>query len=127
MTVTHINPSELHNSPYFSQGTLIEGGRILFVGGQNGTDANGDITGDIAEQSAQAMRNVLAVLKSVGATQENVAKLTVYLVGDADVNAGYAATVEVWGSQPTAITGVRVTGLARPEALVEVEAIAVLP
>lgn len=127
MTVTHINPDELHASPYFSQGTVIEGGRILFVGGQNGTDANGEITGDFAEQSAQAMRNVLAVLKSAGASQEHVAKLTIYMVADADVNAGYAAAIGVWGSQPTAITGARVAGLGRPDALVEVEAIAVLP
>jgi len=62
MTITHINPPELHTSPVFSQGVLAEGGRTLYIGGQNGTDATGAIVpGGVAAQAAQAMRNVLAV------------------------------------------------------------------
>jgi len=41
MTITHINPATLHRNPVFSQGTLAEGGRTLYVGEQNGTDAGG--------------------------------------------------------------------------------------
>lgn len=128
MTLTHINPPTLHTSPYYSQGVLAAAGRTLYVGGQNGTDASGAIVdGGVAEQSAQAMRNVLAVLAAAGAGPEHVVKLTVYLVADADVQAGFAAASSVWGQQPTAISVLRVAGLARPDALVEIDAIAVIP
>lgn len=127
MSITHINPPELFRSPAFSQGTLWEQGRLLFVGGQNGADANGQITGDVATQSAQALRNVLSVLAAVGASQADVAKLSVYLDADADLDAAYGATAEIWGNHPTAVTVLRVAGLGHPEALVEIEAIAVVP
>ena len=127
MTLTHVNPDQLHTSPIFSQGVLAEAGRTLYVGGQNGTDATGAINGDIAEQTVQAFRNVLAVLGAAGAGPEHVAKLTIYVHVDADLNAGFAASGDSWGDQPTAITVLRVASLARPEALVEIDAIAVLP
>ena len=127
MTLTHVNPDQLHTSPIFSQGVLADAGRTLYVGGQNGTDATGAITGDIAEQTVQAFRNVLAVLDAAGAGPEHVAKLTIYVHVDADLGAGFAASRDAWGEQPTTITVLRVAGLARPEALVEIDAIAVLP
>jgi len=127
-TITHINPEALHTNPAFSQATLAEAGRTLYIGGQNGTDGTGAIVaGGIAEQTAQALRNVLAVLEAAKAGPENVAKLNIYLAADADVNAGYAASREVWGDRPTAITVLRVAGIGRPDALVEIDAIAVIP
>lgn len=127
MTLTHLNPAELHTAPAFSQGVLADSGRTLYVGGQNGTDASGAIIGGIAEQTAQAFRNVLAVLAAAGAGPEHVAKLNIYVHVDADLFAGFGASRDVWGDHATAITVLRVAGLARPEALVEIDAIAVLP
>jgi 2-iminobutanoate/2-iminopropanoate deaminase len=127
MTLTHVNPAQLHTSPAFSQGVIADAGRILYVGGQNGTDATGSIIGGTAEPGVQAFRNVLAVLEAAGAGPEHVAKLNIYVHIEADLGAGFAASRESWGDQPTAITVLRVAGLARPEALVEIDAIAVLP
>ncbi|MBX6749484.1 MAG: RidA family protein [Micromonosporaceae bacterium] len=128
MTITHINPPDLHASPVFSQGVLTEGGRTLYVGGQNGTDATGAIVpGGIGEQSAQAMRNLLAVLAAAGAGPEHVVKMNIYLTADADLSAAFAASSAVWGRRPTAVTVLRVAGLARADALVEIDAIAVVP
>ena len=79
MTITHINPATLHRNPAFSQATLAEGGRILYIGEQNGTDAEGAIAGDFAAQTKQALQNVLAILADVGADQSAVTKLTIYL------------------------------------------------
>jgi 2-iminobutanoate/2-iminopropanoate deaminase len=125
--ITHINPETLHSNPVFSQGTLTETGRTLYIGGQNGTDASGAIVaGGIAEQTTQAMRNVLSVLEAANAGPEDVAKLNVYLAADADLNAGFAASAAVWGNHPTAITVLRVAGIGRPGALVEIDAIAVI-
>ena len=127
-TITHINPADLHTNPAFSQGTLVESGRTLYVGGQNGTDKNGEIVeGGLAEQTAQALRNVLSVLAAVNADQEHVAKMNIFLAPDADVQEGFGASMKVWGNHPTAITVLRVAEFARPGVLVEIDAIAILP
>jgi 2-iminobutanoate/2-iminopropanoate deaminase len=126
MTIEHLNPDGLHVNPAFSQGTILPAGRTLYVGGQNGTDASGAITGDAGQQSAQAMRNVMTVLAAAGATPADVAKLTIYLAESVDPVAAYGAVMPIWGRQPTAITVLKVAALGRPEALVEIEAIAAL-
>ncbi|MPV35850.1 RidA family protein [Georgenia subflava] len=127
--LTHINPAGMHESPAFSQGVLTSGpGRLLVVGGQNGVDASGQVVGPgLAEQTAQALRNVLAVLAEVGATQRDVVRLGIYVVAGEDVMAGYAASAEVWGAHPTAVTVLEVAGLGPPGALVEIEALAYVP
>ena len=126
MTITHINPATLHTNPAFSQGVLVEGGRTLYIGEQNGTDADGIISGDFATQTRQALQNVLAVLAEVGADQTAVVKLTIYFRAGESVQEGFAASGDVWGMNPTAITVIPVPALGRPEALVGIEAIAVV-
>ncbi len=126
MTVTHLNPATLHQNPAFSQGTIASAGRTLYVGEQNGTDAEGRISGGLAEQTAQALRNVLAVLEEAGASPDDVAKLTIYLDASVDPNEAYRASAEVWGMRPTAVTVLKVAALGRPGALVGIEAIAAL-
>ena len=126
MSVTHINPPELAVNPAFSQGTRIKG-ELLIVGGQNGVDSSGQVVSDdLGEQTKQALRNVLAVLAAAGADQTHVAKLNIYMLGS-DAAGGYAAAAEVWGQHPTAITVLQVAGFARPEVLVEIDALAVVP
>lgn len=129
MALTHLNPGSLHHNPAFSQGVLIEGpGDLLVVGGQNGVDAQGQIVSpELGAQTEQALRNVLAVLAEGGATQEHVAKLTIYLDTNANVAEGYAASQRVWGNHPTAITVLLVPGFARPGILVEIDALAQIP
>ena len=127
MSLTHLNPATLHTNPAFSQGVRIDSGSLLVVGGQNGTDAAGKIVSDdLGEQTAQVFRNVLAVLAEAGADQRHVAKLTIYVHAGSDVTAGYQAAAEVWGQYPTAITVLQVPGFARPDALVEIDALAVV-
>lgn len=119
-------PGQLQ-SPVFAPATITPAGSLVFVGGQNGTDSEGKISENFADQTRQAMRNVLAALDAAGTGPEHVAKLTIYLVSGADIRAGYAASNEVWGNHRTAITVAVVAGLARPDALVEIDAIAALP
>ncbi len=129
MALTHLNPAGLPTNPAFAQGVVLDGpGRLVVVGGQDGIDADGQtVSDDLGEQSAQALRNVLTVLEAAGATQADVAKLTIYLVGDADITAAYGAAQAVWGDHPCAVSVVRVAGLGRPEWLVEVDALAWVP
>ena len=124
--VTHLNPTSMHTVPAFSQGTMA--GSTVYVGGQNGIDADGVmVDGGLGEQSKQALRNVLTVLDAAGSGPEHVLKLSIYLPADGDVNEGFAAAAEVWGAHPTAITVLRVAGFVVPDALVEIDAIAIVP
>ena len=128
MAIEHLNPKSLFRSPAFSQGTVIpSGATIVIVGGHDGVGADGKLVGDgIAAQTEQAMRNVLAVLEEAGAGPADVAKLTIYLAESVDPTAAYGAVMPVWGTQPTAVSVLKVAALGRPEALVEIEAIASL-
>lgn len=128
MEITHLNPDSLFSNPAFSQGVLVRGASTtLQVGGQNGTDASGVIVeGGLGAQTEQALRNVLAVLAEAGADQTNVVRMAVYVAAGQSVDEGFAASMRVWGQHPTAITVLFVAALGRPDALVEIEATAVL-
>ncbi|MGJ4842944.1 RidA family protein [Leifsonia sp. Le1] len=123
---TPVDPPGLHASPAFAQGMLVEQGRTLYVGGQNGTNAEGALLDGLQAQTEQALRNVLAVLAEAGSGPEYVAKLTIYLAVGVDPGEAYAATGAVWGTHRTAVTVLSVTP-ARAGALVEIEAVAAVP
>jgi enamine deaminase RidA (YjgF/YER057c/UK114 family) len=127
IATTHLDPDELHHSPAFTQGVIAPAARTLYVGGQLGTDSTGDLLDGFEAQSAQAMRNVLAVLAAAGTGPEHVVKLNIYLVHGADAQVGFAASRAVWGDHRTAITVVSTAGHARPGALVEIDAVAIIP
>jgi 2-iminobutanoate/2-iminopropanoate deaminase len=129
MNIKHINPDTLHKNPAFSQGVLAEGGKTLYIGGQNGFLRDGTLAGkDLASQTEQVYRNILEVLKSVGGSQENVVKMTIYVVKGQSIQDGFAAAQKVWGNFPTAISVVTVESLGAAGAgvLLEVDAIAVV-
>jgi enamine deaminase RidA (YjgF/YER057c/UK114 family) len=127
VTTTHLDPEELHRNPAFTQGVIAPAARTLYVGGQLGTDSTGELLDGIEAQTVQAMRNVLTVLAAANTGPEHVVKLTIYLVDGVDAQVGYAASRSVWGDHRTAITVVSTAGHARPGALVEIDAIAVIP
>jgi len=127
MKITHINPDSLHKNPAFSQAVVAEGGKTIYIGGQNGILPDGKLAGDtLGAQTEQAYKNMLEILKSVGASQANVVKQTVYVVKGQDIREGFAATQKAWGNFPTALSFVFVESLGVPNALVEIEAIAVI-
>lgn len=127
MKITHINPDRLHKSPAYSQAVLAEGGKTLYIGGQNGRLSDGTMAGDtLASQTEQAYKNILEILKTVGASQKNVVKLTIYVAKGQDIQEGYSAAQKVWENFPTAISFIFVESLGVPKALIEIDAIAVL-
>ena len=123
---TPVDPPGLYSSPAFAQGMIAPAGRTLYVGGQNGTDAEGALLDGLLAQTEQALRNLLAVLAEAGAGPEHVAKLSIYLATGIDPTDAYAATRTVWGDHRTAVTVLTVSP-ARPGALVEIDAVASLP
>ena len=127
MKITHLNPDELHKSSAFSQAVVAEGGKTIYIGGQNGILPDGTMAGDtLAAQTEQAYKNILEILKTVHASQENVVKQSIFVVKGQDIREGFAATQKAWGNFPTAITFAFVESLGVPGALVEIEAIAVV-
>ena len=110
--------------------TVVARGRMVFVRGQVGQDldtAASVAVGDAGAQADQAMSNIKQLLSEAGASLEHVCKVTIYLTDPRFREAVYR-TVGRWlkGVFPVS-TGVVVAGLARPEWLVEVDVIAVIP
>jgi enamine deaminase RidA (YjgF/YER057c/UK114 family) len=109
---------------------VVARGRTVFVRGQVGQDlttaANVGI-GDPAAQAEQAMANINQLLEEAGARLEHICKITIYLTDPRFREAVYR-TVGRWlkGVYPVS-TGIVVSALARPEWLVEVDVIAVIP
>ena len=130
-TIERINPESLHQNPAFTQAVRIPAGMdTIYVGGQNGVGKDGRVVSPgIAEQTRQAMANLTACLKEAGAELTDVVKWTVLLVDGADLMAGFQAFSETWprGAVPPIVTGAMVPNLAVPGALVEIEALAVVP
>lgn len=131
MTIEHINPDGMLKSPAFSQGVILPAGaRTLIIGGQNGVDADGQLVGKtLGEQTAKALDNLVQVLETAGGTLENLVRLGIYVKGDVDIRPGFEAWMRRWGRRPDppAIVVLRVAGLGMsPDALVEIEATAVL-
>ena len=122
---TPIDPPELVTSPAFAQGMLLPAGPTLYVGGQNGIDGSGTLLAGLGAQTAQALRNVKAVLAGAGTSPEHVAKLTIYLTAGVDPNDAYAASAAEWPYR-TAVTVICVP-MSRPGVLVEIDAVARVP
>ncbi|MGO4300186.1 RidA family protein [Leifsonia sp. RAF41] len=125
-TPTPVDPPQLYRSPAFAQGMILPEGPVLFIGGQNGVDAEGALLEGLRQQTEQALRNLLAVLAEAGSGPEHVVKLNIYLAPGIDPTDGYAATRTVWGDQRTSVTVLAVAP-ARPGALVEIDAVAAVP
>ncbi len=106
-------------------------GRIIFISGQLGLDLDGKIVGapgDFRAQAEQTFVNLKNALAAVGAGFEHVVKLNNYFVDIAHI--GQFREVRdrfVDTAAPPASTAVAISALARPGALIEVEAIAVVP
>jgi enamine deaminase RidA (YjgF/YER057c/UK114 family) len=115
----------------FSQVVVASGSRIVHTAGQVSIDEAGKLVGagDLAEQTAQAMRNVGLALAAAGATYADVVKITTYVVGykpEQRSVIGKARAPFFASGKPPASTLVGVAALALPEWLVEIEAVAIV-
>ncbi len=107
-------------------------GRMVFVAGMIGWDAQGRFASDtLAGQVRQALQNVLEVLKVAGARPEHIVRMTWYVTDKREYVAAYpeigAAFRELIGSFNAAMTAVQVSALIEDQAKVEIEVTAVIP
>jgi enamine deaminase RidA (YjgF/YER057c/UK114 family) len=130
--VQHINPDELSKNPAFTHVVAVTGAaKTIYIGGQDSVDASGKIVGkgDIKQQAEQVFENIQAALKAGGAELEHVIKWNIYVVHGQPIQPAFEVFQRVWGRRPNtpAITMMFVSGLANPDFLVEIDAIAVIP
>lgn len=129
MGVRHINPAGLHRRPAFSQAVVVEQpAKTMYIGGQNGVDADGKVVGPtVGEQARQAFRNLATILESEGASLANIVHWSIAVVDGHTFDEGVAAFQQVWNwaDPPPAITVHVVAGLG-PGFLVEIDAVAVV-
>ena len=113
----------------FSSAAWQPEGKVLHVSGQVAQDATGSVMGkgDIRAQTRQVLENIRTVLAAGGGTMDDVARVTVYVT---DMS-GLAQIHEVRGQyfrRPyPASTLVEVKRLVKPEYLIEIDAVAVIP
>ena len=126
MPIERLQPPELPDSPLYSH--VVRTGNLVFIAGQVAQDSSGQVVapGDFPRQAAQAFDNLSRALSAVGGTLKNLVKVTIYITDPRfrdplrEVNSRYLPT-----DRPSS-TLLVVAGLARPDYLIEIDAIAAL-
>jgi enamine deaminase RidA (YjgF/YER057c/UK114 family) len=132
MTYEIVNPTPLGEPRGWNNGMLAPpGGRVLFVAGQTARDGSGRVPEvGLVEQFERALAGVLMIVREAGGSPEDIGRLTVYVT---DMDA-YRKSLEPLGAAYRARMGrhypamalVEVRSLVDPNALVEIEAMAIL-
>jgi enamine deaminase RidA (YjgF/YER057c/UK114 family) len=130
MPLEVVTPAALASPRGYSHG-LKGGGELLFVAGQIGWDAQQRVvSSDFVAQFAQALDNVLAVVRAAGGAPQSIARLAIYVTDRheyrsraRDVGTAYR---ERMGRHYPAMTLVEVRALLEDAAKVEIEATALL-
>jgi enamine deaminase RidA (YjgF/YER057c/UK114 family) len=131
-SVRFLNPKTLAKPPGYTSVVETNGpGRTIYIAGQLGVDLDNKFVGepgDFRAQCAKAFENLGFALVSVGATFKDVVKINNYLVDMKHIGEFRAVRDSFLNTQaPPASTTIATPALARPGALFEIEAIAVLP
>ncbi|MGW2702754.1 RidA family protein [Streptomyces sp. NPDC001340] len=134
MPITLVNPSGLPEIDAYRQVSIATGSKLVFIAGQVAWDADGVTVGegDLAAQVEQCYLNIGTALGEIGASLDDVAKLTVYVVDWIPdkmplLMEGITRAVTKLGVTPAPpATLLGVAALDVPEHLVEIEATAVI-
>lgn len=125
----NVNPEELGPARGFSHATVV--GDTVWLSGQIGSDPNGRIAepGDLVAQFGRAIRRLATALQAAGFAPQDTVKLT-YYVTDLKLYRDSLQAIgpvyrEVFGRHYSATTLVEVSALFDPDALVEIDAVAV--
>lgn len=127
-----INPPSLPSPRGYNHGILVSGGKLLFLAGQDASDAEGRIVavGDLVAQFEQVCRNLKAVVEEAGGTMQDIVKLNIF-VRDRDA---YVANLKplgqvfrsYFGDHYPAMALFEVSAFFNRDALVEAEGLAVV-
>ena len=127
-----VNPPELGAPRGWNNGMLAQPeGRTFFIAGQTARDDSGRVQpADFVTQFDRALGNVLTVLRQAGGEPGDIGRFTIYVTDMTQYRAGLKPLGEVYrrrmGTHYPAMALVEVKSLVDPQALVEIEATAVL-
>lgn len=127
-TLRRLNPGTLSTPTGYTHVVEARGGRTLYISGQVALDSAGQLVGagDFRAQVEQVFRNLQRALASAGASFDDVVKINIFVTDASQVTALREVRSRYMSANALpASTFVQVTALARPEWLVEIEAIAV--
>jgi enamine deaminase RidA (YjgF/YER057c/UK114 family) len=123
-----ISPADIHQpfSAYSHVVTAVGAQKLVFCAGQVAVDPAGNAMppDDFAAQAKLVMANLNKALAAGGATLADVVKITIYIVNPHDVPKVRAVLQENFGAHPPSSTLCVLRGLANPNFLLEIEAIA---
>ena len=121
-----LNPSSIH-PPFANYAHGVEVGpdaRWVFCSGQLGVARDGVVPESMEAQTRLCFRAILAILDEAGMTLADVVRLNAYVTEASNLGAYMRVRDEFVGAPPPASTLMVVKAFARPEFLVEIEAIA---
>jgi enamine deaminase RidA (YjgF/YER057c/UK114 family) len=129
--VERINPAKLPRASGFSHAVSVTGGRLVFLAGQTGLDAEGRVVaGGVVAQFEQALGNLLTALAAAGGRSEDLVSMTIYVVNIDEYRQRGKEIGAVWrrlaGTEYPAMAAVGVSRLWDPAAVVEVQGVASL-
>ena len=133
MSYQIINPASLGTPKGWNNGVVAPaGGRILFVAGQSARDESGRVTAPtMTEQFAIVLDHILAVVQEAGGTAAHIGRLTIFVTDLPAYVASLKPIGEAYrkrmGRHYPAMALLEVNGLMDDNAMIEVEATAVLP
>src|SRR5262245_3756238 len=122
----HLNP-ETAPAPFshYSQAVRVpENYRWLYISGQVGCDLNRKLAPDFQGQATLAWQNVVSVLTAGGMSVHDLVKVTILLTRASDVPASRVARDQALQGAAPASTLMVLAGLAQPDMLIEIEAVA---
>jgi enamine deaminase RidA (YjgF/YER057c/UK114 family) len=116
----------------YANGISVPAGRIVFVAGQVGWDANQKFQSDeLVPQFEQALKNIIAVLAEAGGKPGDICRLTAFCIDKPAYLSGRRELGRIWksliGSHFPAMSMIFVAGLLDTPAKIELEATAVIP
>jgi len=121
-----INPDTLSKPTGYTH--VVKAANLVFIAGQVAVNPSGDAVGigDFETQAQQVFAILENAVKAAGGTKQDIVATTVYMLDRDHLPAFRMARDQFFGSDPPASTLLFITGLARPELLLEVEAVAVM-
>ncbi len=116
----------------YANGIAVDGGRIVFVAGQVGWDAQQKFQSeDIVPQFEQALKNILAIMAKADAKPEHICRMTAYCCDKPAYMAARKELGKIWrkyiGTHYPAMSMIFVSDLLDNPGKIELEATAVLP
>lgn len=124
-----LSPATIH-PPFsnYSNGVEVPAGqKLVLVSGQLGISGNGDVPVTAAEQARLAFENIAAILAESGLGLEHIVRINAYVTGREHLRPYMDVRNGLFREPYPASTLMVVSGFARPEFLVEIEAIAAGP